>query len=209
MNKAMKIKELFSVLLLACIMQCGGGDEVITEADTGSAVGFLYCDDGKAADRALIKAVPVTNLPISIPTRYFSHTDSKGKYVFSDLPAGDYNIYSTQDSLCAMLEGVAFRGTITLPNDTLKAPGKIEGVVRLSGGEDCRTVLIMAIGADANLITGPVDTTGAFTLGSLPIGQYRIRFMSTIRSYPVLDSTFNVISGKSTNIGTIILKGNL
>ena len=70
--------------------------------------------------------------------------------------------------------------TVTLPNDTLKKPGKIDGTVRLSGGEDCRTVLIMIIGSDANAITGPVDTSGVFFFNTLAQGYYRIRFLSTL-----------------------------
>jgi hypothetical protein len=208
MRKSLKIKGIIAVLLFQCILQCsGGGDEVITGITPASAVGYLYCYDGKAADRADIKAVPVDNLPNSFPTNYPSHTDSKGRFEFS-IPSGDYNIYCTQDSLRALLR-VKIQGTISLPNDTLKLPGRIDGVVRLAGGEDCRTVLIMIRGYDANLISVPIDTSGAFTLDSLAEGNYQVRFLSIYRSYPVIDTSFNVLSGKSTDAGTIIMKGNL
>jgi len=207
MRRSLKLKGIISVLLFQYILQCsGGGDEVITAIDNpGSAVGYLYRYDGKAADRAEIKAVPVDNLPNSFPSSYPSHTDSKGRFEFS-IPNGDYNIYCAQDSLRALLR-VKIQGTILLPNDTLKLPGRIEGVVRLAGGEDCRTVLIMIRGYDAkNMISGPTDTSGAFTLDSLAEGNYQIRFVTTYSSYPVLDTSFNVLSGKSTDAGTIMMK---
>jgi len=189
------------------IVQCaGGGDEVLTGVIPASAIGYAYCSDGKVADRAIVKAVAVGSLPNAAPQRYFSHTDSKGRYEFSSIPSGDYNIYCIQDSLRALSGKVRIAGAVTVPNDTLKVPGRIDGTVRLAGGEDCRTVLIMVMGGDSALITGPYDTSGIFTLDSLAEGNYRIRFMTTYSTYTVLDTACSVLSGKSTDIGTIILK---
>jgi hypothetical protein len=56
-------------------------------------------------------------------------------------------------------------------------------------------------------ITWPEDIGGRFTINGLAQGSYTIRFLSTL-PYPVLDTTFNVISGKINDIGTITLKNN-
>lgn len=211
MRKLIKIQGIIAVLLFLCILQCsGGGDEVLTAADIpGSAVGYLYCFDGKAADRAEVKAIPANSPKDSMPASYIRFTDSKGRFVLSSLPEGDYNIYFKRDSLRAIMRQVTIHGTtITLPNDTLKVPGSIDGIVRLAGGEDCRTVLILIKGSDSK-ISVPIDTSGTFALDSLAEGNYRIRFMSTYSSYPVIDTSFNVLSGKSTDAGTITMKGSL
>ena len=65
----------------------------------------------------------------------------------------------------------------------------------------------MVVGSGPNLITGPLDTTGIFTFEHLAEGEYTIRFLTMYPSYPVVDSTFRVISGKTTDAGTIIMKG--
>jgi hypothetical protein len=206
-----------AALLACCLVRCtlkssltGGGDDVVT----GAATGYLYCGDGKAAQGTIVKAIPAGALPVRIasadgqpdsaPAVYFSQTNAAGRYEFPSLLRGTYNLYSARDSLRAMLERVLIQGKVALPNDTLKAPGTIVGVVRLAGGEDCRAVLIMAMGADENLVASPRDTSGAFALKKCAEGQYRIRFMS-MYSYPVLDTDCGVSSGKSTDIGTIIL----
>lgn len=209
----MKIsKKQMGILTVAAVyffLQCsGGGDEVLTAVIPSSAVGYLYCYDGKIADHALIKAIPVDSLPQSIPVTYYSHTNLKGRFTFSSLPKGEYNLFCVQDSLRAMIEQVKIEGAVSLHNDTLKLPGSIEGTVLLSGGEDCRSVLIMITSGGEGLISAPSDTSGAFILDSLAEGSYSLRFISTYRSYSVLDTIINVLSGKSTDIGTIIMKGN-
>ena len=138
-----------AALLACCLARCalksslaGGGDDVVT----GTAVGYLYCSDGKAAQGADIKAIPAGALPVrlglidssmdSTPAVYFSRTNEEGRYEFPSLLKGTYNIYSARDSLYAMLDRVLIQGEIELPNDTLKPPGRIVGVVRLAGGEE-------------------------------------------------------------------------
>jgi hypothetical protein len=77
--------------------------------------------------------------------------------------------------------------------DTLKATGSLAGRVRLEGGDEVRTVLILALGT--NTLTVPGDTSGRFVLDNLAAGEYRVRFLSTLSDYKPHDTVFTIRSG--------------
>lgn len=198
--------RLFLLALLATfecaplIQVTGGGDDVTT-------TGRLYYQDGSFASQCRVIAVPSNVAPgIGSPAQFETITDSVGKYSFDSLPADTYNIYGTKEKLASYLEAVAIKNVKNandIPNDTLKPVGCISGIARLSASLDSRTVLVMIIGGIQ--ITWPDDINGHFALKGLAEGTYRIRFLSTDFRYRVLDTTFTVLSGKTTEVGIILL----
>jgi hypothetical protein len=202
------MKPLLQILMLAFLtaFECshptqmaGGGDEVTT--------GFLYYQNGKAAANSTVIAVSSHVVPgLGNPiTQFETITDSLGRYSFGSLPADIYNIYGTNDSLASFQAGVEINnsGRKTIRNDTLKPTGSIIGTVRLSASLDSRTVIIMVIGS--TMVTGPDDSSGHFSLNGLAEGTYPVRFLAVGPQYPVLDTSFSVKSGETTDIGEITL----
>lgn len=181
----------------------GGGDDVVT--------GRLYYQNSEVAAYCQVFAVPSNSVQPFGPTLQIQTiTDSIGRFSFASLPTDTYNIYGIKDSLASYLTGVEVRniGKKIIIIDTLKPTGSIKGVVLLAPQGDSRRVLILVMGS--YLLTSPDDSFGNFTLNNLAPGNYRIRFLALDSQYPVLDTTFSVVSGITRDIGTIVLsKSNI
>jgi hypothetical protein len=181
-------------------LSTGGGDVVTT--------GYLFTPDGRPAGNCSVLAVPADLVPVNgtLPGTAEASTDSSGKYCFSDLVKGEYNIFGIKDSLRSYLPLVEIDNGLSpakIRNDTLRPAGSIAGTVKLSGSADSRSVVIMGIGT--MIVTGPDDTSGLFLLPDLARGYYRIRFLAMGGRYGILDTTFFVDAGRQTNVGTITL----
>ncbi|MBN2188240.1 MAG: hypothetical protein JW699_02205 [Chitinispirillaceae bacterium] len=120
-------------------------------------------------------------------------TDANGNYAIT-LDSGTYNILADGDSGLAFQDSVkAMRGSTVHPSAcTLKTPGTIRGVVQLEQGGDPRTVIILFMGTHSYTTA---DAAGNFTSEHMAKGEYRVRFLTTLSDYEVLDTELTVISG--------------
>jgi hypothetical protein len=192
--------------VLDCTQTTGGGDDVAT----GRATGRLYFKDGSVAARCRVSAVPSDLVPGSNPYGYGyeTSTDDSGRYYFDSVSKGRYNIYGLKDTLGSYREDVGLGARVDSGNplsDTLKPNGGITGIVKLSASTDSRPILIMMIGG--TMIRWPDDSSGHFSMKGLAEGNYKIRFLATDPRYKVLDTSFSVLSGKLTDVGTVTLTG--
>lgn len=175
----------------------GGGDVVTT--------GKVYLPDGSYATNCVVTAVPSEAIPGSDLFTSVTTTDRHGQFVFKSLPANSYNLFSKEDNFASCIRFTK-TGEIerqTLPDDTLKLTGGIEGIVNLSGSTDSRSVLILMIGG--TVTSWPKDSSGSFSFSGLAQGTYKFRFLPLDYKYAILDTSITIISGESTKIDTIRL----
>lgn len=168
--------------------------------------GKVYLPDGTYASNCIVTAVPSNTIPGSetnIPT---TMTDGGGQFSFKDMPLDTYNLFAKKGDFAVCRKNVIMGNpdkVQALPNDTLKPVGSLNGVVRLSASTDSRNVLILLIGGTT--VKWPNDSSGYFSIPELAEGTYRFRFLALDYQYDILDTSFTVISGKSINVGTVLL----
>jgi hypothetical protein len=134
-------------------------------------------------------------------------TDSSGRYAFdTTLDTGMYVIEGASGDNAVFIDSVAVKGKAhcdTLPPDTLKPTGALEGIVKLFEGGDPRKVFVLAFGINK---FAQVDTNGRFTFSGLAEAKYDLRLISLLYNYGVFDlDGVQVRSGVTTSIDTINL----
>jgi alpha-tubulin suppressor-like RCC1 family protein len=135
-----------------------------------------------------------------------TYTDTNGNYT-AMLDTGKYTVFANGDSGMAYQDSIRAIGghTIHPPVCTLKTPGTIRGVVQLEQGDDPRTVFILFLGTHS--YTTPDDAAGNFISEPMAGGKYRVRILTTIPDYQVMDTSFTITAGRdSVMADTIRLK---
>jgi hypothetical protein len=185
------------IVLLA--LHCGKTSAPNPHTVTGAIAGALYNPNGTPAVGASVRIYPATQDPRSGKSRQSGAadsitTDSNGRYEVT-VESGTYNVIASGAGRMAYQGSIPVPGggTVNTPADTLQAPGTIHGVVRLFRGDDPRTVFILFLGA--GIFTTPDDTTGRFSTPPMAEGVYRVRLLTTLQSYQVMDTTLTVRAG--------------
>jgi hypothetical protein len=102
----------------------------------------------------------------SVAILFTARTDSKGRYSFSGVPNGVYNLLASRDGLHSFRDSVAVDGkTRDLRNDTLRAAATLTGKVHLAPQDDLLGTMQFV----------NVTESGWFTFRDLGAGQYRLR----------------------------------
>jgi hypothetical protein len=181
-------------------------------SETGNAVtASLYNPGGSPTVHAKIRFIPINYNPRTgglgkIAAKVDSATtDANGTYT-AKLDTGAYNVLAAGDSGVVYQDSIVVvkDSTVRPPADTLKSPGSIRGVVRLQPGDDARKVFILAMGT--NTFSWPEDAAGNFALADMAEGKYKVRIMSILDNYDVLDTSLEIRSGKSDSLAdTIVL----
>jgi hypothetical protein len=199
---------LYLLIIAAMILQhCDRADQL--SSDGGGDVvttGKVYLPNGSNASNCTMTAVPSNAIPGSDMNIPITTTDASGQFVFKDLLIETYNLFAKKGDYASYRKNVQL-GNVerqVLPNDTLKPVGSLTGIVKLSASADSRSVLILVIGGTT--ASWPNDSSGGFSIPGLAEGTYRIRFLALDYKYDILDTSFNVISGQATDVGTIQLK---
>jgi hypothetical protein len=193
----------FCLLFAACNNMLTGGS-----TETSSKVAsMLYNPGGSPAAYATVRFCLHDYNPRSDSGAIDSTTtDTNGNYAVR-LDAGTYTITANSDSGMAYRDSIAAKGGVTVhpPVCTLKTPGTLQGVVQLQPGDDARTVFILFLGT--NFYTTPDDAAGNFTTEPMSGGKYRVRILTTIPDYQVMDTSFTITAGSdSVMADTIRLK---
>jgi hypothetical protein len=196
------------IIALACVssllpMRCANPN-----AGNGSDVGnaritaMLYNPGGTPAANAKVCFYPHDNDPrpgkgtgpVDSTT-----TDASGNYT-AKLDSGTYNILASlgnnatfQDSIKAVRDS-----TVHPPVDTLKALGSISGKIELQGTDDPRTVFILFMGS--NTFATVNDIQGNFSATNMAKGKYRVRILTTLDNYKVMDTAFEITAEKDSVI---------
>lgn len=178
-----------------------------TEAGNAFISGLLFDEQGRPAANALVKFIRVDYDPHVTGTpeaSAFTLTDAEGRYSLDSLANGDYNLFSERSGTYALRDSVPVRKEYPLkvPNDTLKKPGSLSGIVRLLPGHDSRGVMVIALGTERWTVCS--DFTGHFSIRNLPAGELVFRFLVNNPDYEILDTTFQVRAGKDDTLSDTI-----
>ncbi|HEX7510797.1 MAG TPA: hypothetical protein VF335_05825, partial [Chitinivibrionales bacterium] len=190
------------VMAFLSVMQCG--KDSVSSNGTGSSTetamvkGLVYNKDGSAAKNAsvymrkktylanissLLGKTAAADLPLT-------KTDSKGAFRIEYIDTGLYVLEVTDGNNNAAINisvSIKFTdSTVTLPSDTLKPAGAIQGVIKLTNGGDPRKVFVLAFGVDK---FAKVNQDGAFNLANLARGKYDLRLIPVIDNYDVFDTS--------------------
>ncbi len=212
------LPQLAAFLLAAC--QLGGGGTEIPNELTGS----VYLTGGQPAADAEVILYPVSYTPgnpDSAASLKTTHTDGSGRFSFSNVANGEYNILSRLASplektaasanvpespaiqsiaynLLAFSDSTLISGAAQeLPPDTLRAPGSLVGKVQLQPQDDPRSSIVQLLGTDYYT---NVDSAGNFTLDNLPQGTYRLQVTTFLTNYVPLFKEITILSGKADSL---------
>jgi hypothetical protein len=206
----MRNRHLIAVTLLVgvtaallsptCTNPAGG-----TATETGNVSGVIYNAGGTPAAGATVRFYPVDYNPqngslgkvkvtAAVASKDSVTTDAYGRYSVT-LDSGSYNLLASGDTTLAFHDSLpARRGDTAHHTDTLRAPGSIQGVIKMQGSDDPRTVFIIFIGTGN--VDVPQDSLGNFLIRNLAQGSYHVRFLSTLDLYTVKDTSLSVTAGR-------------
>lgn len=199
----------FSALLASFILQCSTTNIVSNkggvENGNGFVNGYIYTEKGGPAAHTLVKCIGYNNDPrFSDTVVAYAITDSVGKYSFDTIAPGVYNIFGQDEhGLLSYSDSLAVQNRYrTFPPDTVRIPGRFQGVVRLKPYSNSMVILVM-LGTDLYTMTN--DTIGNFISPKLAPGKYRIIIIATASEFQEKELVVNVESGKTTTLDTIDL----
>lgn len=170
----------------------------------------LIVDKGPAAE-AELSLVPVGFVPggtqdpyNSIAPLFTARADSKGRFAFSGVPDGEYNLIASQDGLRSFRDTVVVTGAKQdLRDDTLRAPATLTGRVQLAPQDDPRKAIVHLLGT---LQFVNVPESGWFTLRDLGAGPYRLRV--SVPNNPLYTDafvSFSVAAGRNDTLSAPII----
>ena len=199
-----------AVIITGFYFVCGRNPITGTGTQTGNPVtSMVYNPGGSPAANAKVSFYYYNNDPRpgqSTGPADSTITDSSGNYSIT-LDTGTYNVFAQGDSGLAFQDSIGASGGSSLhpPACTLKTPGTIGGIVELEQNGDPRTVYILFLGTYS--YTTPDDASGGFISEPIAAGKYRVRILTTLPDYDVMDTSFIIRPGVDSLIPeTLILK---
>jgi hypothetical protein len=156
---------------------------------------MVYYSDGSRVAAAEISVYESTSESLAV---YTTTTDMNGRYEIDTILTGNYNIWAKKDSLIGCNQNVSLVDKDSrIPNDTLRGPKFISGVVKMQPNHDPQTVVIHVLGSD--LHNSNVQSDGRFVIGNLAKGEYRLQFSTSLKDYTV---TYKLFSARNDTIFT-------
>lgn len=192
-----------TALVSACQFLSDGGTEIPNEL-TGS----LYLPGGTPAINAQVTLYPVDYLSNNPPSgetdmKRSTRTDSTGRYSFSDMADGRYNVLSNaHDSLFSFRDSLLISGKLKIPSDTLNPPGSLTGKIQLREEDDPTTAVVQVVGTD---YIGSVDSTGTFVLTNVAQGTYRMQLTTTLPNYAPSFREVTILSGQNDTLSEVFV----
>lgn len=171
--KSAILASVFAALALTLpFYGCLTGSEIPNEIE-----GSLVEAGGSASIGARVSLIPADRIPgaDAPPLPVVSvEADADGRYRFSKVPAGTYNLVASNRGLSVFRDSIFVdrNSGRNVGRDTLDIAGSLTGLVLLEGADNPRIALVQVIGTE---IYVNVDATGRFTLTDMPAGRYRIR----------------------------------
>jgi alpha-L-fucosidase len=179
--------------------------------------GYLYNSDGSPARNAKVVLVASDYIPSVTLFKKTSGssisagkvdgvTDQDGRYSFSSIPEGTYNIFGEDNGNASYHPSVSIlsgKNSFEAARDTLNLPGSIQGIVFTDTPSDSRKIFILIIGG--YIARWPDDSAGNFNIKNMAAGTYKIRFLTADTSFKILDTVIHVSSGEVTDLGKIVL----
>jgi hypothetical protein len=180
------VAMLSSAALAVLIAGCGkGGDEVAgtnSSTETGELAGLLVFQGGTAAPGAVVTLAPSNPVLAkqAVGAADTVVTDGQGRYSFTNLDSGAYDMSATLikdgDTLVAFRFDIPFGKTLFVGTDTLVAPGKIQVKVAV-GGKPVEGVTCYIPGTSFIAISG---ADGSCVISGIEPGTYDVAFLHPI-----------------------------
>lgn len=206
--------------LLMCIFSCTNTSNDLTGNGTQignpTIIGVVYQPGGNTpAQNAAVylrmknSLINIGNVGLNKKTADIAvvSTNAKGEFAIDSIGPGTYVIeINDRNDNYALFDSVVVDSSdssITLPIDTLEPAGVIKGKISLSDGGDFSKVYVLAYGVQRFSL---VDTSGNFILDNLAEGNYKLRIISNLENYDILDtSMIPVVSGDTTELDSVEL----
>jgi len=171
-----------------------------TQTGNTKVAGVLHNTDGTRAAGAKVACIPRNHNPYdgSHSGGDSTTTDDTGAYKFKTMSADTYNILANTDTGFTYIDPIVVTSDVntSVPPDTLKHSGSIQGIVELEPGDDARTVFMIFMGT--NMVRMPSNVSGNFAVNSLGEGKYRVRLLTTLDNYEVMDTSFVIAAGRDS-----------
>jgi len=100
--------------------------------------------------------------------RYYTKTDSYGRYSFTAIPVGEYTLIAGEGEPYQFARTGVILGSVTEQDAQLTPTGKVFGRLLLSGGQPVRGAWVYLAGTSYVSIS---DASGNFTINHVPSGQ--------------------------------------
>jgi len=181
--------RLFVTLLITLLLiRCGG-----TTDETLSSQGTVYNNDGSRAASVEISVFESTE---DVKPVYTTVTNMQGGYDIDTMLSGKYNIWAKKGSLVGCNQSVVLKNMSSpIPNDTIREPKFISGIVKMQPNHDPRTVIVHVLGSE--LHNSNVQKDGRFVINNLAIGEFRLQFSTSEKYYT---TTFKSFTAKSDTL---------
>ena len=205
--------SMIAAVFYSCQSERSGGPVSVNRDE--QIYGYLYNGDGTPAKNAKVILVASDYIPSTTLSKKMGDaggkiegiTDQNGRYSFTSVPDGTYNVFGEGDGIASYHPSVTItsgRAPVKATRDTLNFTGSIQGIVVTAPPTDSRRIFILIIGG--YIARWPDDSSGNFNIKNLAAGTYKIRFLATDTSFEILDTIVRVFPGKTTNLGKIILQ---
>ncbi len=138
---------------------------------------------------------PFANMSEDGFTMDSTFSDSQGRYAFSDLPLGQYNITAVHQGLRSFHGSLNVDGSSDIPSlmDTLCQPGSVSGEVQNAYGSGLSGVNLCIMGTPFHARS--ISVYGVFTLDSLASGTYTMLLKSSVNRFFSIETLITVLSG--------------
>jgi len=173
-----------AIILVGVLCSCMPmGDKLAgTSTEAGNAGGKLSLANGQPAAGVSVTLVARSYIPdtlsggaANVPGSYYrTRTGADGRFQIPDVAPGDYRVMAVGEAGGALAESLQVNaGTDTAwVDETLKPLGRIHGVVELVGS--AAKVNLWVSPKATVLASSRADSAGAFSLDSLPEGDYEL-----------------------------------
>ena len=204
MKNQLNLLPVFACLALFCSVPVSDGNGSHS-GNPLTITGKLLTVENKPAVHAVVRFIPVNSILMpgnekASGAEFDGITDENGDYGFDSLPDTLYNVFGEGDNNLSFRYSVKIvkKDPTRVPDDTLKAPGSIHGIVRLQPEHSSRTVILLLPGTNTYVV--PTDSIGHFTIPRMARGRYPISILSTLPNYKTKDTFFTVRSGMSDTL---------
>lgn len=215
----MKMKALcrLSICILGfCLLQgCFDDPTSSSSPSANSITGTLVNEDGTAGNGATVRLLKASHVPATAKTGKVlalhadttATVDASGTYEIPLPDSGMYNVLGEDaNGKSVFIDSILVQdtNTVTVPPDTLRVAGSVNGISLLVGQNHTNQIRVTIYMPGTDLLTKP-DIGGMFSFPKVPQGMYRLIFDPTMDDYFVKIININAVAGSTMVLDTVII----
>jgi len=200
-------KRVFIALIAAAcatgLLSCSHCSIAGTETGNGTS-GIVVGLTGKPAAAARVTLVPVDYDPLGSDSGLHSiritQTDAGGRYSFSGLALGCYNLFCDSGASGAYIDSlkVSDASDDTLPTAFLRKSGSVSGSVFISSGRTPSSAFVTIPGS--KLVTAVDQSDGTFHLPGLAPGTYYVEIVAQENAFFRQRAALHIVEGQADTL---------